>query len=89
MRLNIKDIAKILDMESIPFSKKKYWIELYFNNFRAYKTSDQIDGLIEILNSKWFTKILPESWKDDKTCASSCRNWCTEGNDPAITRIKK
>ena len=52
MRLNIKDIAKIIDMESIPFSKKKYWIELYFNNFRAYKTSDQIDGLIEILNSK-------------------------------------
>ena len=45
--------------------------------------------LKEILNSKWFTKILPESWKDDKTCASSCRNWCTEGNDPAITRIKK
>ena len=62
--------------------------------FKEYnKNKDNLNlnnyTLKEILNTKWFTKILPESWKDDKTCASSCRNWCTEGNDPAITRIKK
>ena len=54
MRLNIKDIAKIIDMESIPFSRKQYFCELYFNNFRAYKTSEQMSALIEILNHRCY-----------------------------------
>ena len=54
MRLNIKDIAKIIDNENIPFSRKQYFCDLYFNNFRAYKTSDQRNALIEILNDKCY-----------------------------------
>jgi hypothetical protein len=46
-------------------------------------------SLKEVLNSEWFTKTLPESWKDEKTTARQCKSWCTKGNDPAETRIKK
>jgi len=44
--------------------------------------------LKEILNSEWFTKTLPDSWKDDKMTARQCKRWCTEGHDPAQLRIK-
>ena len=47
------------------------------------------DTIKEILNSEWFTKTLPESWKDEKTCARQCKRWCTKGHDPAELRIKK
>ena len=43
----------------------------------------------EILNNEWFTKTLPESWKDEKTCARQCKRWCTKDHDPAELRIKK
>ena len=43
----------------------------------------------EILNNKWFTKTLPESWKDEKTCARQCKRWCTKDHDPAQLRIKE
>ena len=54
MRLNIKDIAKIIDNENIPFSRKQYFCDLYFNNFRAYKTSDQRNSLKEIINDRCY-----------------------------------
>ena len=54
MRLNIKDIAKIIDLENIGYSEKQYWIELYFNKLRAYKTSDQMSALINILKNKCY-----------------------------------
>jgi len=43
----------------------------------------------EILNNEWFTKTLPESWKDEKTCARQCKRWCTKDHDPAQLRIKE
>lgn len=43
----------------------------------------------EILNNEWFTKTLPESWKDEKTCARQCKRWCTKDYDPAQLRIKE
>ena len=58
-----------------------------------YKNKDKLNlnnyTLREILNNEWFTKTLPESWKNETTCATSCKNWCTKGNDPSVTRIKK
>lgn len=62
--------------------------------FKEYrKTEDKQNlnnhSLKEILNGEWFTKTLPESWKDEKTCARQCKTWCTKGNDPAETRKVK
>tara|TARA_B100000902_G_scaffold265350_1_gene251424 strand:+ start:696 stop:1025 length:330 start_codon:yes stop_codon:yes gene_type:complete len=58
-----------------------------------YKNKDKQNlnnhTLKEILNNEWFTKTLPESWKDEKTCSRQCKNWCTKGHDPAELRIKK
>ena len=53
MRLNLKDIAKIIDNENISFSSKQKWIHLYFNQIRANKRTDQIDYIINnVLKTK-------------------------------------
>ena len=62
-----------------------------FKEFYKNKDKHNLNNhtIKEILNSEWFTKTLPESWKDEKTCARQCKRWCTKGHDPAELRIKK
>lgn len=53
MRLNLKDIAKIIDNENVSFSSKQKWLHLYFNQIRANKRTDQIDYIINnVLKTK-------------------------------------
>jgi len=62
-----------------------------FKEYNKNKDKHNLNNytLKEILNSEWFTKTLPESWKDEETCARQCKRWCTEGHDPAQLRIKE
>ena len=46
MRLNLRDIAKIIDEEGISFESKQKWVHLYFNRSRENKRTDQIDFII-------------------------------------------
>ena len=53
MRLNLRDIVRIIDNEGVSFSSKQKWIDLYFNQIRANKSTDQIDYIINnVLKSK-------------------------------------
>ena len=40
------------------------------------------NDLESILESDWFTKILPESWTDIENVASPCRRICGDGKKP-------
>lgn len=70
---------------------KKVTDQNLFKEYRKTKDKQNLNNysLKEILNGEWFTKTLPESWKDEKTCARQCKSWCTQGHDPAELRIKK
>lgn len=52
MRLNIKDIEKIIDHDWLSWSRKSQLIELYFNKIRANQVQDTQDRIIEILNDR-------------------------------------
>ena len=32
----------------------------------------------DIINGEWFTKTLPDSWKDETKTISQCKIWCGE-----------
>jgi hypothetical protein len=34
------------------------------------------NSMRDILNHKWFTKILPDSWKKEETRLDACRQYC-------------
>jgi|MDTB01.3.fsa_nt_gb hypothetical protein len=37
--------------------------------------------LQQILDSKWYSKTLPESWKSQKTALKQCKQYCTVKDD--------
>jgi len=51
-------------------------MEEYNNDKEKYNIHN--NDMKDILKGKWFTKTLPDSWKDETKTISQCRKWCGE-----------
>ncbi len=48
----------------------------YNDNKEKYNIHN--NDMRDIINSEWFTKTLPESWKDETRTVRQCKTWCGE-----------
>ena len=79
-----KDFDKIEDqLYHIDLTNYLVHNEYLYKEYEKRKDKLNIfeNDLEDILNSEWFTKILPESWENEDTIAGPCKRICTDCND--------
>jgi hypothetical protein len=47
-------------------------------NDNKEKYNIHTNDMRDIINGEWFTKTLPESWKDETKTINLCKQWCGE-----------
>ena len=47
-------------------------------NDNKEKYNIHTNDMRDIINGEWFTKTLPESWKDETKTINQCKKWCGE-----------
>jgi|TARA_B110000908_G_scaffold168934_1_gene224931 hypothetical protein len=48
----------------------------YNDNKEKYNIHN--NDMKDIINGEWFTKTLPDSWKDETKTITQCKTWCGE-----------
>ena len=79
-----KDFDKIEDqLYHIDLTNYLVHNEYLYKEYEKRKDKLNIfeNDLEDILNSEWFTKILPESWENEDTIAGPCKRICTKCDD--------
>jgi len=69
-----------IKQEGISKEKAQTDVGLVMREYNDNKEKYNIhtNDMRDIINGEWFTKTLPESWKDETKTINQCKKWCGE-----------